>query len=325
MRLGGEHISVTRPTEKACTAAARTIKADYLAGRRAVYNEDGDITLYDAFTRYTEAKSGVLAPSTVAGYYRVRDHRFQGIMQTPIHKLTQELVQKEVSSMSKSGLSPKTIANAMGLLVPVMEMFAPELRFRVTQPQKRHYERIEPKEEDVAAIAAAVRGKSVELPTLLAMCLGLRMSEVLGLMWTDIDGEYIHIQRAKVDEGEKLTKTYDGDRWLHIPSFIQDLLDAQPHKSKYIVPMSRRTVYENFQKYTKRAGIQHYRFHDLRHLCATVQLLIGADDRAIVKRMGWKDDTMLRKVYGHTSKERMDLVAEVTEGYFAEQIKPASE
>ena len=320
LRLGGQNISITRSTEKACTSDARVIKAEYMAGRRAASCAAGDMTLYDAYTRYIEAKEGVLSPSTIAGYRRLQEHTFQGIMQLPIRKLTPELIQREVSAMSKAGKSPKSVANAVGLITPVLRMQDPGFRLSVTLPQREHYERLDPKEEDVAAIARAVKGYAVELPTLLAMWLGLRMSEILGLKWTDIEGEYLHVQRAKVDEGEKSTKTYFGDRWLHLPPYIKGLLDAKPHKGEYIFPVTRGAIYEAFQKYTKRAGIQHYRFHDLRHLNTTLQLLMGIDNKSITKRNGWASDTMIRSVYGHTSRERMDLVTQVIDDYFTEEI-----
>lgn len=325
LRLGGQSVSITRPTEKECLTEAQIVKANYLANKQAFILSQQKLTLYDAMTRYIESKDGVLSPSTIGGYYRIRDHHLNSIKNKPIHQLTQEEVQNEVSSLSKNGLSPKTVANVVGLLTPTLKMFAPELNISITLPQKKRYERITPKEEDVAAIANAVRGYAVELPTLLAMCLGLRMSEVLGLKWTDIDGEYIHVQRARIKEGVKLTKSVDGDRWLHIPPYIKELMDKRPHDSEYIVPGCASSVYDMFQRYTQRAGIQHYRFHDLRHLCATVQLLVGADNKAITKRMGWSDDTMLRRIYGHTSQERLDVVSEVTEEYFSSQIAPQPE
>jgi hypothetical protein len=135
-----------------------------------------------------------------------------------------------------------------------------------------------------------------------------------------IDGNKMHIRQAKVDEGVKGTKTYGSTRTLRIPPYIADLIAKQPHKSEYIVPLSRRTVYEFFQKYTSRAGIQHYRFHDLRHLNTTVQLLLGIDNKTITKRNGWTTDAMIKAVYGHTSTERIDLAAEVIDDYFANKL-----
>lgn len=320
LRLGGESIPITAPTEKECTRRAAKIKADYLTGQRQTDHFGPGMSLKDAYTEYIDSKRAVLSPSTIAGYKRLQDHSFQGIMSQPLRKLTQRAIQSEVSAMVESGKSPKSVSNAVGLLSAVLKMHYPEFHFHVTLPPRKHIERIEPKESDITAIFKAVKGKSVELPTLLAMWMGLRMSEILGLTWDCIDGDTMHIMQAKVDEGVKGTKTFNSDRYLHIPPYIKQLIDQRPHTSDFIIPVTRGAIYDAFQKYTKRADIQHYRFHDLRHLNTTVQLLLGLDNKTIIKRNGWSTDAMIKTVYGHTSAERVDLATEVIDDFFSSTI-----
>lgn len=320
LRLGGQSVSVKATTKKEVEQQARLLKSQYAAGVLMQPIGPGKETLDDAYTAYIESKRGVLSPSTISGYERLQKNSFQGIMKKPLRSITNAAIQKEVSAMATAGKSPKSIANAVGLLSAVLRLSYTDFRLSVTTPQREHIERIEPKESDITAIFEAVKGKSVELPTLLAMWMGLRMSEILGLTWDCIDGNKMHIRQAKVDEGVKGTKTYGSTRTLTIPPYIADLIAKQPHKSEYVVPLSRRTVYEFFQKYTSRAGIQHYRFHDLRHLNTTVQLLLGIDNKTITKRNGWTTDAMIKAVYGHTSEERIDLAAEVIDDYFANKL-----
>lgn len=319
LRLDGQSISVKAPTKKEAEQQAAIIKAQHAAGQ-LIQTGPGKEALEEAYTAYIESKRGVLSPSTIAGYERLKKHTFQSLMKKPVRSLTNAAYQKEVSKMALDGKSPKSIANAVGLLSAVLKLSYADFRLAVTLPQREHIERIEPKESDIVAIFEAVQGKTVELPTLLAMWMGLRMSEILGLTWDCIDGDKMHIKQARVDEGVKGTKTYGSTRTIPIPPYIADLIAKQPHKTEYVVPMSRRTVYEFFQKYTKRAGIQHYRFHDLRHLNTTVQLLLGIDNKTIIKRNGWTTDAMIKSVYGHTSTERIDLAAEVIDDYFGTKL-----
>lgn len=66
------------------------------------------------------------------------------------------------------------------------------------------------------AIAETCRGTKYELPIMLAICLGLRASEIRGLRWSDIDGEYVNIHTAIVEgengAAEKGPKSYSGAR-----------------------------------------------------------------------------------------------------------------
>ena len=318
LRLDGQSIPVTASTEKECTRKAELMKSEIRNGKQIV--KLSPMTIGDAFDKYIDAKDGSLSPSTIAGYKRIKENSFQGIMRLPLKKISNEIIQKEISQMAKAGKSPKTISNYVGLLSAVLKMHYPEFRLVVSVPQREHKERIEPKESDIKAIADAVRGYSVELPTLLAMWMGLRMSEILGLTWDCIDGDTLHIKQAKVDEGVKGTKTYGSNRKIHIPPYIKQLFDNLPHKGDYIFPVTRGSIYDSFQKYTSRAGIQHYRFHDLRHLNTTVQLLLGIDNKTIIKRNGWSTDAMIKSVYGHTSDERKDLAADVIDDYFGSVI-----
>ena len=317
VRVDGKDISITRETEKQAVAEAMAIKE----GIERVKEKPENITLRDAYQRYIKAKEGTLSPSTIAGYQRLAKHTMQGIMDLKLNRLTSEKIQREISAMSKDGKSPKYIANANGLLYGVLGMFYKDFSYKVTLPKRKKAKPIRPKESDIKAIADAVRGYAVELPTLLAMWMGLRMSEILGLTWDCIEGNNLHIKQAKVDEGFKdCTKTEEGDRIIPIPPYIKQLFDNLPHKSDFIFPVTRGSIYDSFQKYTSRAGIQHYRFHDLRHLNTTVQLLLGIDNEAIMERNGWSTDDMIQRVYGHTSDERKTLAANVIDEYFASQI-----
>lgn len=322
LRIGGTERLVYGKTKYQAEREALAIKAKYTV-TKAVYTPVTG-TLEAAYDEYIAAKEGVLSPSTVAGYKRLKEHSFQSIMRLPVASITNAAIQREVTNMAKAGKSRKTIANAVGLLGAVLGLSNPDFNVRVTLPPQPHIERIEPKESDIEAIMRAVHGYSVELPTLLAMCLGLRMSEILGLTWDCVDGDRLHIRQARVDEGVKGTKTYAGTRTLIMPPFIRELFDKRPHTGDLVFTYSRRTIYENFQKYTKRAGIQHYRFHDLRHLNTTVQLLMGIDNKTITKRNGWSTDAMIRAVYGHTSDERQDLATEVVNDYFGTKMAQAT-
>ena len=44
----------------------------------------------------------------------------------------------------------------------------------------------------------------------------------------------------------------------------------------------------------QKAGIQHYRFHDLRHINASVMLALGIPNKYAEERMGHATDNMLK-------------------------------
>lgn len=277
------------------------------------------LTVGEAIDRYIDSKSSVLSPSTIAGYKRIRTNQLQGLMDIPLRSLTQDLVQREINKMAKDH-SPKTVCNAHGLLTATVAAYMPDLTLRTTLPQRRRAEVTVPSGEDLKAIMAAVHGKSVELPVLLAAWLGLRMSEIRGLTWDCIRDDMVHIKQAKVDEGLKGTKTYSSTRTLPLPPQIKSLLDKKPHKGEFIFPESRRAIASRFDYYTKKAGLPHYRFHDLRHINASVMLALGIPDKYAMRRMGHATNNMLKTVYQHTMQDEEIKTAEKIDKYFADLL-----
>lgn len=138
--------------------------------------------------------------------------------------------------------------------------------------------------------------------------------------WEDVDGDILHIRRALVDEGEKGTKTYGSQRDLPIPKYIKEMIEKSPHASDYIVPMTRRTLYCRFQSICKKAGVQHYRFHDLRHINASVMLALGVPNKYAQERMGHATDNMLKTVYQHTMSAQQAEVAKKVDDYFSQKL-----
>ncbi len=59
-------------------------------------------------------------------------------------------------------------------------------------------------------------------------------------------------------------------------------------------------IRSTFKGALKRAGIENFRFHDLRHTFASKLVMAGVDIRAVQELMGHKSITMIMK-YSHLS------------------------
>lgn len=67
-------------------------------------------------------------------------------------------------------------------------------------------------------------------------------------------------------------------------------------------------------------GLKHYRFHDLRHVQASVMLMLNVPDKYAMERMGHASTNMLKNVYQHTMKSKSEEVADKVDQYFLEQL-----
>ena len=141
LRLGGEEICITEPTEKECIRQAQFIKSEYLAGKRQVqFKGEEAPTLRKAIDDYIDARSNTLSPVTIRGYRIIQKNRFKDIMDTPVDQLTdwQRIINREASTCS-----PKTLKNAWGFVRSVVEdvtgQFPPSVKLPASIPPDKPF------------------------------------------------------------------------------------------------------------------------------------------------------------------------------------------
>lgn len=294
-------------------------------GQKEASRKPSSLTVEKAIEKYIETKSAILSPSTVRGYKGIQESRIEEIKTIRLSDLTQEKVQRWVNSLSKSH-SPKTVANAHGLLSAVLREYHPDMVLHTTLPQKVRPDIQIPTENELKKIIAAARGTRYELPITLAIWLGLRQSEIVGLTWSCIDGDTLHVRQAVVmgEDGptQKGTKSYSGKREIRIPPYIQNLLAEQPRKNEFIVNLSGKAIYSGFSRICEKAGVPHFRFHDLRHANASVMLAVGVPDKYSMKRMGHATNNMLKTTYQHTIKEKELAFDQTIDSEFEKMFTP---
>ena len=65
----------------------------------------------------------------------------------------------------------------------------------------------------------------------------------------------------------------------------------------------------------KRNGIE-MTFHDLRHLNASIMLMLGVPDKYAMERGGWATDSVLKSVYQQTFSSERQKIDKMIDGYF---------
>lgn len=322
VRVDGRDVSITRPTKAEAQAEAMAIKH----GLKAPDTPRVTMTLAEAYAAYLKSREGVLSPSTVAGYKRLERNTFQRLMPMQLSAITSELIQREISAMVREGKSPKYVANAEGLLSSVLKQTMPDKQFSLHLPPKRKPNLRQPDDKEIGAIMAAFRGSAVELPVLMALWMGMRLSEILGARYEDIDGGKLHICRAVVlDENNQpaekdSAKTYAGDRWVSVPGYIAQLIAATGRDSGPLVTFSGAAIYKRFVRTLDRAGIPRCRFHDLRHINAAVMVRLGVDSKYAQERNGWASDRMYKQVYAYAMSDQMAAINKSIDGYFGNKM-----
>lgn len=289
-----------KPVYKSFTAPTKR-EAEFLAAEFAAKKKRPAerMTVGEAITRYTDSKDGVLSPTTVSEYRKMRRNYLQSLMDIPIDRLTREQVQIAVNDEAKKH-SAKTVINAHGLLASALKMFAPDFVLRTTLPRKVKKLRHDlPTSEDVMRV---MHGQSAELPVLLALCLCLRMSEVRGIRKEAVRDGFLSIERVVVTVNgvhieKELAKTDETRRLEALPDFLRDMILAAP--TDYATTLTGQGIYKQFTRRMAKAGFSGVRFHDLRHISASDMHAQGIPDRVAAERGGWAGTQTMRQVYQH--------------------------
>lgn len=301
----------------AATEAKALRKAqDFLDGRNTVY--DDTTTLKAAMKRYIETREGIIQPTTMRTYNILADNAFKRLQRTRLCDLRPLDIQGAIRDGIQRGASPKYIKNAFGLFKSVLKLF--EVDINLSSVNLPKVVRKPTKLPDFETIYNIFKGDEIELFVLLAAWLSLRIGEVAGLQFRDVDEEQklLHIRRTIIptEDGNKLRegcKTEKSARTLQLPDYILELIKAIPHENDtdQILQITPRALYGRFKRRVEKYGID-MTFHDLRHLNASIMLMLGIPDKYAMERGGWATDNILKSVYQHTfSPERIKYDAKM--------------
>ncbi len=311
--VNGERRSFTAFTAK----DAELMALEWQTGRKSKRNP-ANVTVDELMTTYIESRSNIASPATIDGYRKIQRLYFADIKEKKISKLTENDVQNEINKMAKT-LSPKTIRNAYGLL-----RSATKIDFDITLPKKRKSQYRTPNIEGIKYILTQTANTPVEVPVLLALWCGLRLSEIRGLKWSKVFPDHIVIDTAIVDvDGvptEKSTKTTESDRVIEIPQYLYEKIIAQPHTTEYVTNLSGHAIYQRFQRLTGNIC----RFHDLRHANASVMMMLGIPDNVAMARGGWETESIYKKTYAQIMEEANKESSRIIDNYFTALINENS-
>ena len=311
----GKRVSFTADTKN----EAELMALEFLNGKRK--KPTAERTIGEYIDEYISSKSNVLSPSTLSSYRCARKNWLDGICHLHPSELTQNGVQRYFNALALK-VSAKSVKNAHGLFMSVLNIYFPDVRLRTTLPKVQKKIKQLPNAEDVLR---AVKDTEIELPCLLACWLGLRMSEIRGARKSDINDGVLTIQNTittvdRIDIERKATKTYDSTRQIVLPPYIMHLIASLPDEQLYLTTLSRDAIYKRFKRIIRNAKLEDMTFHDLRHLNASTMLALGVPDKYAMERGGWSSTAVIKSVYQHTLTSERKKFDRVVDDYFGDII-----
>lgn len=147
-----------------------------------------------------------------------------------------------------------------------------------------------------------------------ALTTGLRKSNILNLKWENINFEYGYIEILKQEN--------KGKKEIKLPlskKFKKELEKIGIKESGYVFTSHRgnkpyTNIDEGFKQACVRAGIENFRFHDLRHTVGT-RLVANGSDLQTVKQYLAHSDLKTTQRYLHTVEENMLKAIDILDSF----------
>jgi integrase len=321
--VDGKRIGITEPTEEEAVTKALSIKAGMLEKQA----KPKKLTLDEAVLEYESIRENVLSPATVRGYEIVRKNRFKDLMKQDIYKITKRDIQKAVDAEA-AFVSPKTIANAYGLIRSVLKDYEIDIS-GVKLPQKIRKKKTYLSTADIAKFIDTSRGDDCEIPMVMAVWLGLRRSEIVGLCWdcVDFENSTIEIKRTMVPNKENKFVLKDGaknegsQRTIKCPAYIMNKLkEMYKGQNGRIFNVSPETVRRHTHAICEKAGIPDTTVHGLRHTNAAVMVALNITDKYAMARGGWTTENTFKQIYAYVFPEGASQADDLINQFFEDII-----
>ena len=212
----------------------------------------------------------------------------------------------------EEGAAPKTINNELVLMNHAFNLAMKEWEWVKDNPVSRvRRERVHnfrdrwlrPEEEERLLAASPPWLQDI---IICALNTGMRQGELLNLKWQDVDflrkTIYIHEQKNKGKDIIPLNE--DAFEILERRSRVRPIRCEYVFHSKRGTRMDPRNLLRAFYDSLKRAEIENFRFHDLRHTFATRLVHAGVDIYTVQRLMRWKTISMAMR-YAHHYPESL--------------------
>ena len=287
-----------------------------------------DITVKDLLKSYvSNCKTLGRKATTIHGYEITAERCYPLIGAILAKSLTTYRLEKFVAEMGDNGLSAKTIKNTIGLLSAAYDhaIFIGQLDAnpckRITLPK------LQPKDirilylDEIPRFLEAIADVDLneKVAYELALFLGLRRSEILGLKEADVDIVkglvYVHNTRHRVDgeDIEQDTKTKKSTRILALPDIL--ILDLarlievhrqfKYEKVDFLIQdgfgnaLGLQALASRLTRLEKKNGLPNVTLHGLRHTYASLLHSQGVDMANISAELGHSNLATTMNIYTH--------------------------
>lgn len=323
------------------------------------------MTFNEAAEMYFDTKAGLIKPSSLSSAQRLyRGHIAEYLGDMDLDDVNSRIMQKfyNYASQKKSTrcpnetLSEKTVKDIVGLAKTiyynaVAEGEAHECSFRTKKPygmkQADNGQAAYLDERDCEKIMASCtdgnykKYGNAKIMALLAITTGMRIGEICGLTWEDVDfvKGIIRVRRTvqricPVDGKSYINigppKTETSKRDVIILDIARQALMACKKCSKieddrfFVIggskPTEPRTLRQTYGRFLRHVGVEYIHPHALRHTFCTYSISNGCDVKTVSMLLGHSKTDITLNTYTHIMQKQLEKTKTTLNGMFTAQM-----
>nr|AHF26199.1 integrase family protein [uncultured bacterium Contigcl_1787] len=290
-----------------------------------------EMTVKELCVEWLQVSQSRVKRSTLANYrMKIEKHIIPQFGDKMCSDLTSVMAYTFMQKKLDSGLSPRYVTDIMVLLKTIFKyaqlehgVFNPFVSITMPKCAKKEVRLLSANEQKKLKSYLKEHQNSVTIGITLALAMGLRIGEVCGLMWEDIDVKKRiltvrrTVQRIPVNDGSQKTavivsspKSQTSAREIPIPAgvfvMLKNMKSADDH---YILsddakPVEPRKIQYQFARILKNAGLPSVTFHSLRHAMASNAIDLGFDVKTLSEILGHSRIELTMNLYVHSDMDR---------------------
>lgn len=303
------------------------VSSRYLSGRY--------ITVCNVYMEWLNAVVNRVKESSLVNYKaKFEKHILPVFGDVPCADLSAGHINEFINKKLADGLSASYVRDIITVFKSMLRYAQEEYGFKLSlknvvlpKGEKKQIEKINDEEQKRVVSYLKANMSLTAFGILLSLCMGLRIGELCGLKWDDVDFQkkILHIrrtvQRIASPNGHRKTKVVISTpksatsfRDIAIPDFLMEYFRNFQDEADFFIlssadkPVEPRTMQYRYKKILQSAEIENHNYHKLRHTFATNCAEKGFDIKTLSMILGHSTVNLTLNRYihpDHTHERRL--------------------
>lgn len=296
----------------------KAIESCFLSGR--------GISVKKAYDEWLNAVANRVKESSFANYkMKFEKHILPEFGDMPVSELSAEAINAFICKKIKNGLSASYVRDIFVVFKTMLKYAQEEYNFKLPlknialpKCEKKEVKNINDTEQSMLVAYLKQHMNLASFGILISLLMGLRIGELCGLKWSDVDfkNKLLHIgktvQRITLSDGNRKTKVIisspkseTSHRRISIPDCLIEYFEKfRANDDYYILSGSEkliepRTMQYRYKKVLQAAKVSNHNYHQLRHTFATNCMQNGFDIKTLSNVLGHSNVSLTLSRYIH--------------------------